>query len=35
VGSDRNVVEGILRSADGLVERAEGSRIVDVATSFF
>jgi hypothetical protein len=34
VGSDRAVVEGILRSADRMVEQAEGARIVDTATSF-
>ena len=34
VGSDRKVVEGILRSADGVVERAGGVRIIDTMTSF-
>lgn len=34
VGSDRAVVEGILRSADRMVEQAPGARIVDTATSF-
>jgi len=34
VGSDRKVVESTLRSADRMIERADGARIVDTATSF-
>lgn len=34
VGSDRTVVEETLRSADRMVERADGVRIADTATSF-
>ena len=34
VGSDRTVVEETLRSADRMVERADGARIVDSATRF-
>lgn len=35
VGSDRGVVEEILRSADRKVESTDGARIVDTASSFF
>jgi uncharacterized protein YlxP (DUF503 family) len=35
VGSNRTVVEETLRDADRMVERADGARIVDTATSFF
>ena len=34
VGSDRGVVEEILRAADRLVEDADGVRIMDTATVF-
>ncbi|HEV7364774.1 MAG TPA: DUF503 domain-containing protein [Gemmatimonadales bacterium] len=34
VGSDRGVVEEILRAADRLVEEAAGVRIMDTATVF-
>lgn len=34
VGSDRKVVEGMLRAADAMVERAGGVRIIDTMTSF-
>lgn len=34
IGSDRAVVEGVLRGADRLIERADGARIVDTATLF-
>jgi uncharacterized protein len=34
VGSDRGVVEEILRAADRLVEEADGVRIMDTATVF-
>ena len=34
VGSDRSVVDGILRAADRMVEEADGVRIVDTATVF-
>jgi uncharacterized protein YlxP (DUF503 family) len=34
VGSDRTVVDGILRSADAIVERAGGVRIIDTLTSY-
>ena len=35
VGSDRTVVEETLRSAERMVERADGARIVDSATSYW
>jgi uncharacterized protein len=34
VGSDRSVVQEILRAADRLVEEADGVRIIDTATVF-
>lgn len=34
VGSDRLVVDGILRAADRMVEETDGVRIVDTATVF-
>ena len=34
IGSDRTVVEEMLRSVDRAVERADGVRIVDTATSY-
>ena len=34
VGSDRSVVDEILRAADRMVEEADGVRIVDTATVF-
>ncbi|MBA2627356.1 MAG: DUF503 domain-containing protein [Gemmatimonadales bacterium] len=34
VGSDRRVVEETLRSADGMIEEADGVRIMDTATEF-
>ncbi len=35
VGSDRKVVEGMLRTADAIVERAGGVRIIDTMSSYF
>jgi uncharacterized protein YlxP (DUF503 family) len=32
VGSDRRVVEETLRTADGLIDRADGMRIIDTVT---
>ena len=32
VGSDRRVVEETLRAADGLIDRADGLRIIDTVT---
>jgi uncharacterized protein YlxP (DUF503 family) len=34
VSTDRSQVERVLREADGLVEGADGVRIVDTSTSF-
>ena len=34
VGSDRGVVEGILRAADRMVEETDGVRIIESATSW-
>jgi uncharacterized protein YlxP (DUF503 family) len=34
VGSDRKVVEEVLRSADRIVERADGVRVIDTMDSF-
>lgn len=34
VGSDRTVVEETLRSADRMVEAADGARIVDTTTAY-
>ena len=34
VGSDRGVVQGLLRSADGMVDRADGVRIIDTTVEF-
>ncbi|MEO8200840.1 MAG: DUF503 domain-containing protein [Gemmatimonadota bacterium] len=34
VGSDRKVVEAMLRSADAIVERAGGVRIIDTLSSY-
>jgi uncharacterized protein len=34
IGSDRSVVEEILRAADRMVEETDGVRIVDTATVF-
>ena len=34
IGSDRTVVEEMLRSVDRAVEQADGVRIVDTATSY-
>lgn len=34
VASDRTVAEEVLRSADRIVERADGVRVIDTMTSF-
>jgi len=34
MGSDRRVVEEMLRSADRIVARADGARIIDTMTSY-
>jgi uncharacterized protein YlxP (DUF503 family) len=35
IASDRTVVEEMLRSADRIVERADGARIIDTASAYF